>query len=94
MLQLGMTMPIKPAQQTLPSRYVCNRGPSRARSLNISLESLSGRWAHLVDILAIRTPELVALFTQRGDQRVLLAAGCHRYQRECQRCAARRLWRL
>ena len=47
-------------------------GTAWGESIWVSFESLSGRWARLVDILAIRSPDLAAPFTQRGDQRVLV----------------------
>ena len=55
-----------------PTTRVRVEGRCWGESIWVSLESLSGHWARLVDILAIRAPELVTLFTQRGDQRVLL----------------------
>ena len=55
-----------------PTTRVRVEGRAWGESIWVSLESLSGRWARLADILAVRAPELVALFTQRGDQRVLL----------------------
>ena len=55
-----------------PTTRVRVEGRCWGESIWVSLESLSGCWARLADILAVRSPELVTLFTQRGDQRVLL----------------------
>ena len=51
---------------------VCVEGRAWGESIWVSLESLSGRWARLIDILSIRSPDSAAPFAQRGDQRVLL----------------------
>jgi hypothetical protein len=66
-----ITNPVQVRFVSLTTR-VRIEGRAWGESIWISLESMSGRWARLVDILAIRSPQLIAQFRQRGDQRVLL----------------------
>jgi hypothetical protein len=55
-----------------PATRVIVEGRAWGESINVKLERLAGRWSHLTDILALRSPDSAAPFFKFGDQRVLL----------------------